>query len=152
MMYHAKKDHESTVQTCKYFKRNKCYYDDSRCWFAHRENDKEIKSFKCKQCNTEFDLKSDLLKHRKINHEDSIQECKFYQRGSCKFKKKCWFRHSESLKSDENISNVKLNQNLADWKIASDNEEENGKLIPRKNISYSTNFKKQRIKYQKTKI
>ena len=59
-------------------------------------------------CDEELICQSDFLKHRKLQHRNSVPLCKNQGNGKCSFgKNNCWFVHknleSETEKSDEII-------------------------------------------------
>lgn len=108
LMVHKKEVHSERVAPCRKYKLGKCSFRDADCWFLHceAEFDEECKKVTCNVCDEEFFCQSDFLKHRKLEHRNSVPLCKNERNGKCSFgKSNCWFIHknleSESEKNDE---------------------------------------------------
>ena len=99
LMAHRKVKHPLTIKICRYFIRGECRFGDDVCWYSHqvsRTNDipQTLTEFKCSFCGEVFKKKSDFMKHRKVNHSDTISECINDKNGYSRFyNEECWFRH-----------------------------------------------------------
>ena len=49
---------------------------------------------RCYTCHEQFENYSALMKHRKMAHPQTINECHYYKSGQCKFQDRCFYRHS----------------------------------------------------------
>ena len=96
VMKHKKNNHTNSVQHCKQFIENMCFYGDD-CWFQHSESFRKSEpSFKCKFCDKKFRTHSTLRDHMKILHPQFVSNCN--NSSECKFgPKKCWFLHQEDI-------------------------------------------------------
>ena len=66
----------------------------------------------CKYCEQNFELKSDLLKHSKLEHTKSVSVCWNFEAGCCEYEDSfCWFAHE---KSRVNMRQYNLNCNICD--------------------------------------
>ena len=94
VMKHNKLKHTSSVQHCKQFLENNCFYSEN-CWFLHSETFRKSEpSFKCNFCDKKFKTHNILREHIKILHYQFVSNCKNYSQ--CKFgPRKCWFLHQE---------------------------------------------------------
>ena len=110
VMKHNKINHTSSVQHCKQFLQNICFYGDN-CWFVHSESFRNSEpSFKCNFCDKKFRTQNILREHMKIFHTQFVPNCK--NDNECKFgPRKCWFLHQEDIEiayqnaKDENQRN-----------------------------------------------
>ena len=95
--YHMKEKHDSMTKSCDYFARGICHFSEQTCWYSHKKdksnNDKIMNDLTCKHCGEKFSHKSDLMKHRKHNHENKIAICREYVKGKCQFGDDCWYKH-----------------------------------------------------------
>ena len=96
VMKHKKINHTNSVQHCKQFIENMCFYGDD-CWFQHSESFRKSEpSFKCNFCDKKFRTHSTLRDHMKILHPQFVSNCN--NSSECKFgAKKCWFLHQEDI-------------------------------------------------------
>ena len=110
VMKHTKINHTSSVQHCKQFLENICFYGDN-CWFLHSESYRNSEpSFNCKLCDKKFRSQNILREHMKQLHTQFVSNCK--NGVDCKFgSRKCWFLHQENIEiayqnaKDEDQSN-----------------------------------------------
>ena len=57
-------------------------------------NRQKEKVFKCRTCEQVFNLKFDLMKHRKLEHNENVESCFNAASGTCTFGvESCWFKH-----------------------------------------------------------
>ena len=99
LMKHRKEKHEQRVRTCQFFIKGTCEFSASDCWYNHDSSHQTIKEFKCSICAITFDLKFDLMRHRKQEHPKSVSMCTKKRHGSCHFgDEKCWFKHEGEKK------------------------------------------------------
>ena len=48
-------------------------------------NRQKEKVFKCRTCEQVFNLKFDLMKHRKLEHSENVESCFYAASGTCTF-------------------------------------------------------------------
>ena len=112
VMKHTKLIHLDKVSHCLNFLEGTCSFSD-RCWFLHDENMRKSEPiFDCKFCESRFKTKSQLMKHKKLCHIDSVSKCSNYDK-KCKYgSEKCWFLHKEDIeKAFEIAQNVNIDMN-----------------------------------------
>ena len=100
LMKHIKINHENSLPICKFYLRGICNFEDNLCWYKHKRENKSPTTFKCGHCEKSFTDKNGFMHHRKSDHLESVQICRFHNEGSCRFNNRCWFRH-ESNRSVE---------------------------------------------------
>ena len=93
----------------QYFIKGCCEFTASDCWYNHDSaNQYKIKEFKCSVCAVTFDLKFDMMRHRKQEHPKHISVCTKSRNGLCHFgNRKCWFKHEDEKSEIE----VNFNEN-----------------------------------------
>ena len=89
---------------CWHFTNGFCPFGDETCWFRHENESKEIngldqKQIKCNVCGDMLNSKASFMKHRKGEHEESLQPCKLYKKGNCTYNENCWFSHKKPPKN-----------------------------------------------------
>ena len=96
VMKHKKSLHTSSVQHCKQYLENDCFYGKS-CWFLHSESLKNSEPrHGCNFCEAKFRTQNTLREHMKLLHFQSVSKCK--SENDCKFgPRKCWFIHQENV-------------------------------------------------------
>ena len=107
---------------CRYFLKNECSWD-SDCWYRHlsksydtNETNSDVMS--CNVCEKVFQLKSELMKHKKSDHFIKVSKCRnFVQKNCKKSENECWFRHDEldtetETDNDDKQDSVKQNQDF----------------------------------------
>ena len=104
LMKHMKTKHENSLPICKFFLRGICNFEDNICWYTHKKEDKSPTTFQCGHCEQSFTDKNDFMHHRKRDHIERVQTCKFYNEGSCRFDNKCWFSHGNNTSQSSNES------------------------------------------------
>ena len=60
-------------------------------------------TFSCKYCEMKFRTKQELMVHRKRNHAEKVNACKYYAKGTCHFEDRCWFKHEKDQNSSVNL-------------------------------------------------
>ena len=110
LMNHRKNMHPSNKK-CRNFEAGNCPHK-SECWYIH-ENAMDVEDlsdqFKCNVCDFETKGRVNFMKHKKINHLETISKCDKFQRGQCLMSDQdCWFEHSHS--NDKSPDKSKLNQ------------------------------------------
>ena len=101
LMVHIKQNHTESVAMCKYFKDGKCNYSADKCWFNHpHDNNQHEKTYECHYCEHKCDSKSEIMKHRKLNHNLAVPICRNFKNNSCKFGNYCWYNHKQSINSN----------------------------------------------------
>ena len=99
LMEHIKISHKSSVPACKYFQNDTCKYNEKSCWFVHKKV--EISEHKCRYCEYKCTYRSEIMNHQKTSHEDKLQICKYYIQNNCKFREKCWYKHIDIAKIND---------------------------------------------------
>ena len=82
LMDHRRDEHNSGNVTCRYFKQGTCQFmddDNGGCWYLHTKvkapsNSETIGMFECTSCGNSFKTKPDVMRHRKIHHEEEVRE------------------------------------------------------------------------------
>jgi hypothetical protein len=68
LMIHRKKDHKERVGPCSFVMDGKCTFGDE-CWYSQKNDSSNIlPEYKCKACKEVFNVKSELMKHRRHEH------------------------------------------------------------------------------------
>ena len=49
-----------------------------------------------------FRTKPELMNHRKRNHAEKVNACKYYVKGTCHFEDRCWFKHERDERNSVN--------------------------------------------------
>ena len=81
------------LKICRFFKENRCMFGDD-CIFNHDLSEKDTTKFTCNICDREFQVKHDLMMHRKNYHQNKLLLCRNYFKGECANKESsCWYRH-----------------------------------------------------------
>ena len=106
LMIHRKKVHREKVSICRHFIEGNCYFEIDECWFIH---DTPVAMLMCTFCDKEFHIKTDLMNHRKYEHEEKMKSCKKASRGECPYNTNCWYKHKEV-----EIVNQNQNQEMFD--------------------------------------
>ena len=94
-MQHSKKQHTEQVSVCWKFLDGNCDFGNDFCWFLHDTSTEKmsIKS-KCKVCDSTYNSRAALMKHKKYNHAEMVPDCKNMIK--CEYSdKNCWFNHSD---------------------------------------------------------
>ena len=98
-MNHRKSEHPSS-KICRYFKDDCCQFTGKDCWYRHEsktsQSDSDVNvnlENSCKDCDEFFVEKSDLMKHRKIQHMKNISKCRDFTLGKCSWNSNsCWLK------------------------------------------------------------
>ena len=64
---------------------------------GHKTNSLEEKCYTCDKVCKNF---TDLMIHRKEEHQDKINKCRYFLDNSCRFGHRCWYSHDQA-KSNE---------------------------------------------------
>ena len=118
LMNHRKTDHPSNKK-CRYFLNDQCRFDAETCWYRHEdeqknEERKQSSQLQCKECDDKFEVRSDLMKHKKMNHPDKVSKCKEFSQGKCnEGESSCWFNHNTEEKETEEMEiDLELNESF----------------------------------------
>ena len=112
LMIHKKKEHREKVSICWNFSAGNCELGDSICWFLHMKTSKSGE-VDCNICGKVFPNINNFLKHKKIEHVTSVEECKNGKSNSCKYgDQNCWYRHNSQTNSKENNVNQEVIEKL----------------------------------------
>ena len=57
----------------------------------------------CQYCEMKYPTKRDLMVHRKRNHGEKVNICKYFIKGTCHFEDRCWFKHEKDPISSINL-------------------------------------------------
>ena len=96
LMHHMKNMHEEDVQTCRFYVKGLCNFPENKCWYKHKNDSENVVKFNCGHCGKCFSDKNSFMNHRKTQHIESVQICRFYNYDKCRFEKTCWFRHDSN--------------------------------------------------------
>ena len=110
LMNHRKTEHPSK-KICRYFRMQACDFDAETCWYRHENNSSEkeeiVDEDSCKDCDEKFQIKSDLMKHRKMNHRSKVYGCRDFVQGKCTFQESsCWFLHDKVEEDNESLKDI----------------------------------------------
>ena len=108
LKHHIKMNHIEMVTPCKYFLEGRCIFSDEVCWNSHAseiiQNIEPSNEYKCKHCDEVFSMKSNLMKHRKLNHPQNVALCRENNNNKCKYNNECWYQHiSEAIINNETV-------------------------------------------------
>ena len=82
----------------------KCVFSKNMCWWKHEESDSPnlAQKITCYVCNESFDVKNDLMIHRKNYHTVTVKNCSKFSEDTCRFRSDtCWFMHGKD-ETDKN--------------------------------------------------
>ena len=82
----------------------RCDFPESVCWFMHTIGSttsapQALKEYlKCGLCHKVFQIKSDLMNHRRRNHKEFVAVCKYnINAHAADFNADaCWFKHDDA--------------------------------------------------------
>ena len=99
LMDHRKAVHPSQ-KVCRYFQKGTCYWKEEKCWYKHLLETspqlEELFPYSCQECDTVFKTQSELIKHKKHKHRNSVSKCRDYMQGKCdRDENSCGFLHDE---------------------------------------------------------
>ena len=61
-----------------------------------------IIKFKCNVCKYDFEIKDNLMKHKKIMHEENVKTCVRFSEGVCtRNTDTCWYSHTSEEKKPQ---------------------------------------------------
>ena len=107
LMNHRKKDHMFSVALCRNNLSGKCNFTADLCWWNHAERTDD--HIGCFVCGENFDNRSSLMVHRKLQHARIVKMCNKFEEMKCSFDaKSCWFKHGE----EENVANESNEKNI----------------------------------------
>ena len=109
-MEHRKRDHVEKVATCRFFTKGTCTYESDECWWNHTAGLTNLnqKDYSCSICDKVFHDRPQLMKHRKVEHENSVSMCNHAINGICHFgSENCWFRHNDKKSTNQNEKDKK---------------------------------------------
>ena len=69
----------------------------------HKTSSLEEKCYTCQIICSNFE---ELMIHRRENHKDKINFCRYLSEDSCKFGDRCWYSHDQKKKSDSSKQNA----------------------------------------------
>lgn len=87
-MNHRRDAHGKSKRKCRHKDDNTCKFGPEECWYDHSDTVVQEKSsgveneLKCKTCSQMFISKSQLLKHRKQQHEETVPICRMFREGN----------------------------------------------------------------------
>ena len=108
LMTHRKSAHPSNKK-CRNYPES-CTFG-SECWYVHVEDmdvvvesEQRAPSFKCFQCDNEFEKKPLFMQHKKKMHQEKVKPCQRFDNGDCpRSKEECWYQHSQSESSEKQV-------------------------------------------------
>ena len=84
MMTHRKEMHANLTKPCTNFNNGKCNFSVEACWWRHVTEKKTLnENMLCRVCGKNFNNKSEMMSHRKKEHEQSCRTCNKFENGSC---------------------------------------------------------------------
>lgn len=96
------------MRICRFYLEKRCRYGDEDCFYLHER--KAENNFNCNMCGKDFDMKTDMMMHRKNDHLDRLIPCRnfFKDKNICQFEDdECWYRHELSKSLDFQSSRQK---------------------------------------------
>jgi transcription elongation factor Elf1 len=72
LLHHRKSKHLNLVAFCRNNLEGKCDFTDDMCWWNHSE--KRDESIVCYICSKNFETKSHMMTHRRIDHKHIVQK------------------------------------------------------------------------------
>ena len=119
LMMRRKSFHSATVAVCRNYLEKNCSFTADACWWNHQERE-NASGVMCFICSEVFETRSEMMKHRKTNHANIVQQCSKFVEGNCQFQEKfCWFKHFEEIheenddgmEEEEEVENQSVFQN-----------------------------------------
>jgi hypothetical protein len=108
-MNHRKAEHPSNKR-CRYYLKCECIYDGETYWYIHKVQktesieEKSITEHACTNCDLKFQIKAELMKHKKSEHRGNVMKCRDFLQGNCRLpEKSCWFIHEIPLDKMDNL-------------------------------------------------
>ena len=86
-MNHRRDEHKDIRKKCWHKINRKCSFEDDVCWYSHKISTSEKQdhvnddNFDCQTCDDRFETISGLMKHRKVEHTDTVPICKAVKDG-----------------------------------------------------------------------
>ena len=113
LMDHRRDEHKDIRKKCWHKINRKCSFEDNVCWFSHKistpekQNNANDDNFDCQTCDDTFGTISGLMKHRKLEHPDTVPICKAVNESlACEYKEKCWFSHINEKGKTKLVQNM----------------------------------------------
>ena len=101
-MNHRRDVHPERRRRCRNDMNDNCSYEASECWWKHGSNTQKVSTHiqeKNKECTISeemFVTKSEVMMHKKMQHEDSVPLCYKFKEGKCDFPpNRCWYFHKK---------------------------------------------------------
>ena len=112
LMIHKKEEHKENVSICWNYSAGYCELVDRDCWFLHMDTSKPGEIV-CNICKKVFPNIDHSLKHKKMDHVTSVEDCKNERNNSCRYgAQNCWYRHNSNAKNEENNVNQEVIEKL----------------------------------------
>ena len=103
LMNHRRDLHPEKRRRCRNDLKGECDFADSGpngCWWRHMTkssrltNLNQVSKETCNICEESFSRKSEVMIHKKVNHEESVPICHDFRDGNCEYpQERCWYRH-----------------------------------------------------------
>ena len=91
----------------------------------------ECKEYNCKDCESKFGSKSNLMMHRKKEHREKVPRCRRLRQGDCELSDdSCWFIHEEITDNDGDTF-VDMETEVSEQKEEGFFSQSTGKSAPR---------------------
>ena len=91
----------------------------------------ECKEYNCKDCESKFGSKSNLMMHRKKEHREKVPRCRRFRQGDCELSDdSCWFIHEEITDNDGDTF-VDMETEVSEQKEEGFFSQSTGKSAPR---------------------
>ena len=98
-MNHRRDTHPERRRRCRNDLNGSCSYETNECWWKHKDSPQVATNLKekteeCTICEEMFLTKSEVMMHKKSQHEESVPVCYKLKEGKCDYPpNRCWYRH-----------------------------------------------------------
>ena len=111
LMNNRRDNHPEKRRRCRNDLKGECDFGDTGpngCWWRHvtksltSTNSGPMSQQTCNICKEVFTGKSEVMIHKKVNHEESVSICHNYKDGKCDYPpERCWYRHDNGEKKNK---------------------------------------------------
>ena len=94
LMTHRKANHIVSVAPCHKYIEGICAYTEDACWWKHEIRNIQ-ENIQCYICGKGFVNRPEIMRHRKNEHEDMVQQCNQFVKGTCIYQSQyCFYKHT----------------------------------------------------------
>ena len=98
---HIRIKHMINCTECDFYCNNKKDFDTHKL-LIHAKN-----CIRCRTCGETFESKSNLMKHRKVEHIKTVARCQNYMKRECRFlSDDCWWIHDSPVDAEKSSGNI----------------------------------------------